>query len=220
MLPEREKGYHEGMAPKKGFNCPFEILNQIPKEELPAERAPSLSAQEISFEEVMQGVKRLLGREKIYWRLTPKRSPSRPKETLDLNELLRIRVRETSEYVEELVRGFQRELFEALHAGRISVSGVLNLHRLRVAEAEVAFEEFMRESLIKGARCVLIIHGRGRSSRGEPVLKNKVHEWLRRGPFRKHVIGFCTARQCDGGLGATYVLLSPYPLRKKVSAKR
>ncbi len=203
------------MSSKKGFNCPFKILDRIPKEELPAERPPSLSAHEVSFEEVMHGVKRLLDRDKIYWRLATLPTKPRPHSTLDLKELLRIRIRDTSEYVEELVRGFQKELFDALHAGRISVSRVLNLHRLRVAEAEEAFEIFMKESLLRGDRCVLIIHGRGRSSKGEPVLKTKVHEWLRRGPFRKHVLGFCTARQCDGGTGATYVLLSPRPIKKK-----
>ncbi len=202
------------MPSKKGLNCPFEILNQIPKEKLPAERPQKLRGNEVSFEEIMQGVKRLLDRDKFYWRVSSKKVRPSASEALDFQSLLRIRVRDTSEYVEELVRGFQREIFDALHAGRISVSRTLNLRRLRVPEAEEAFLNFMRECILRGDRCVLIVHGRGLCSKKEPVLKNKVHEWLRRGPFRKYIIGFCSARQCDGGMGATYVLLSPRPLKK------
>ncbi len=203
------------MPAKKGLNCPFSILEKkIRKEELPAER-PRLCEGEISFEETMRGVKRLLDRDKIYWRLVCKSRTPRREEEIDPRELYRIRVRDTSEYVEELVRGFQRELFEALHAGRIAVSRVLNLHRFRVPEAEEALFTFIKESLFRGDRCVLIVHGRGRSSKGEPVLKKTVHEWLRRGPFRKYILGFCSARQCDGGMGATYVLLSSRPLKKR-----
>jgi DNA-nicking Smr family endonuclease len=53
---------------------------------------------------------------------------------------------------------------------------------------------------------VKIIHGRGlRSPRG-PVLKEKLIKRLS-GKYRKHVVAFVTARQCDGGLGALYILL-------------
>ncbi len=203
------------MSSNKGFNCPFDILKKVPREELPAERPLTPKEGEICFEEIMRGVKRLLDRDKIYWRLVYKNSRPKLQEEIDLQELWRIRVRDTSEYVEELVRGFQKELFEALHAGKISVSRVLNLHRLRVPEAEEALNTFFKECVLRGDRCVLIIHGRGLSSKNEPVLKRRVHEWLRKGPFRKYILGFCSARQCDGGMGATYVMLSPRPLKKR-----
>ncbi len=83
-----------------------------------------------------------------------------------------------------------------------------------VEEAKDIFEEFMKEAILNGDRCVLIIHGRGLSSKHEPVLKNKVREWLEKGPYRKYVLAYCSARPCDGGLGATYVLLSSKPVRK------
>jgi len=38
------------------------------------------------------------------------------------------------------------------------------------------------------------------------VLKDAIAQWLA-GRYRKHVIAFVTARQCDGGLGAIYVLV-------------
>ncbi|NPB10005.1 MAG: hypothetical protein GXO17_06580 [Thermodesulfobacteria bacterium] len=196
---------------RKGFFCPFEDLaKKIPREELPAERPKRENG---PLEELLSGVRPLKERQKYFWTLTFKRVLPQEEE-ISLEDYLRIRVQDTPEYVEELVRGFQRELFEALHQGRISVSRVLNLHRLRLPEAEEAFNQFMRDSLARGDHCVLIVHGRGLSSKGEPILKKKVHEWLRRGPFRKFIIGFCSARQCDGGAGATYVLISPRPLKR------
>ena len=83
-----------------------------------------------------------------------------------------------------------------------------------VEEAKEAFEEFMKEVIINGYSCVLTFHGRGLSSKKEPVLKNKVKEWLEKGPYRKYVLAYSSARLCDGGLGATYVLLSSKPIRK------
>ncbi|OAG28283.1 Smr/MutS family protein [Thermodesulfatator autotrophicus] len=208
--------YHYFMEDKKALNCPFQSLSQkLRKEYLPAERVAPDSSEDINFEEVMNGIKKLPDREKIFWK--PSYKPPRffsEEEKISAREILKIRIRETSEYVEELVRGFQKEIFDALHEGKISISRTLNLRRLLVPEALAALEEFIKESLVRGDHCVLIIHGRGLSSPKEPVLKTKVHEWLKKGPYRKYIIGFCTARQCDGGLGATYVLLSSKPLKK------
>lgn len=40
-----------------------------------------------------------------------------------------------------------------------------------------------------------------------PVLKGGLPRWLARGPIRKIVLAFATARPYDGGTGAIYVLL-------------
>jgi DNA-nicking Smr family endonuclease len=61
----------------------------------------------------------------------------------------------------------------------------------------------------------LIIHGRGLSSPGEPVIKAKVAQWLSSGPWKKWVVAFASARMCDGGSGASYVLLRRRPLGKR-----
>jgi DNA-nicking Smr family endonuclease len=76
------------------------------------------------------------------------------------------------------------------------------------------FEDFLRESVIRNRRSLLVIHGRGLSSQGEPVLKAKVTEWRTRGPWRKWVIAYSSARLCDGGAGATYILLRTRPVTK------
>ncbi len=82
----------------------------------------------------------------------------------------------------------------------------LDLHGMVVDDAEEAVRIFLKESLRRGYQCVKIIHGRGlRSPRG-PVIKEALVRWLS-GRHRKHIAAFVTARQCDGGLGALYILL-------------
>jgi DNA-nicking Smr family endonuclease len=74
----------------------------------------------------------------------------------------------------------------------------------------------MREAVATGKRAVLIIHGRGLSSPALPVLKTRVAEWLTTGYWRKWVVAFTSARRCDGGSGASYVLLRRNPLPKRL----
>lgn len=83
----------------------------------------------------------------------------------------------------------------------------LDLHGYTVAEAKVAFDNFLEESALLARSTVLIIHGRGLSSPGVPVLKNKVKEWLGRGVRQNLLHSFSGARPEDGGEGATYVRL-------------
>jgi DNA-nicking Smr family endonuclease len=54
---------------------------------------------------------------------------------------------------------------------------------------------------------VLVIHGRGRHSESEPVLKDALLEWLAQPPLGPLVLAFASATGGDGGVGATYVLL-------------
>ncbi len=93
-----------------------------------------------------------------------------------------------------------------LHRGFFSVQDCLDLHGFFVDEAEAATERFLKEALVKGLRCIKIIHGRGLRSPDGPVLKSALIRWLTY-RYRKNVIAFASARQCDGGLGALYVLL-------------
>jgi DNA-nicking Smr family endonuclease len=67
---------------------------------------------------------------------------------------------------------------------------------------------------------ILIIHGRGLSSPADPVLKTKVIQWLSTGPWRKWVMAYASARLCDGGAGATYVLLRNRPATKRMKKKK
>ncbi|MGH8140778.1 MAG: Smr/MutS family protein [Steroidobacteraceae bacterium] len=113
---------------------------------------------------------------------------------------------------EELV--FQREgvqigILRKLRRGQYRVQAEIDLHGLNVAQAKEALRGFIADALERHIRCVRIIHGKGlRSGHRGPVLKGAVSAVLRRiGP----VLAYVSARQVDGGTGAVYVLLAPWP---------
>ena len=200
---------------------PFEGLNKIfessagktPKPvSLPKEKLPS---DEELFVSAMAGVREI--REFRTLQPSPKKAvvPCRKKEadTCALKVLEEIvagrrpvNLADTQEYVEWVNDDFRGDIARMLHEGRFSVKDCIDLHGLSVEESEEAVESFFREALKKGHQCIKIIHGRGlRSPRG-PVVKDTLVKSLSR-KYRKYVIAFVTARQCDGGLGALYVLL-------------
>jgi DNA-nicking Smr family endonuclease len=113
---------------------------------------------------------------------------------------------DTQEYVEWVSPSYKADVVRKLHEGSFSVQDCLDLHGLILREAEIEVEDFLAESLKKRLRCVKIIHGRGLRSPSGPVLKEALIKWLIC-RHRKKIIAFVTARQCDGGLGALYLLL-------------
>jgi len=126
----------------------------------------------------------------------------------------------TPEYVEGIANGVNPAVARRLHHGDFSIQSHIDLHGLRVHEAHEAFDEFLTQSIAMGQRAILVIHGRGLSSPSEPILKSKVYRWLTTSPWHKWVIAFTSARSCDGGAGATYVLLRQKPLAKRLRKKR
>jgi DNA-nicking Smr family endonuclease len=129
-------------------------------------------------------------------------------------------ISDTAEYMEGVGYGVNPDVARRLHQGDFSIQGHLDLHGLVAADAREAFEQFLKEALLSGKTAVLVVHGRGLSSVGEPVLKTKVKEWLTTGPWRKWVIAFTSARACDGGTGATYILLRQRPATKRLRKMR
>lgn len=115
---------------------------------------------------------------------------------------------DTDEYLEGYIRGIHPVTIEKLRRGHFSVQAHLDLHGLTVREAEEAVREFINEAISLGYRCVLLVHGRGLNSKDHiPVLKKKLETILLRGPVRKQILAFTSARPHDGGAGASYVLL-------------
>ncbi len=125
----------------------------------------------------------------------------------------------TPEYVEGLANGVPPTVARRLHRGDFSVQAHFDLHGLGVQDAHEAFDAFLNRCVAAGKRAVLIIHGRGLSSPSKPVLKSKVYQWLTTSPWHRWVIAFTSARLCDGGTGATYVLLRQKPLTKRLRKK-
>ena len=114
----------------------------------------------------------------------------------------------TVEFVEGGVAGIDRRLVRKLRAGAFAHKSHLDLHGMSAVQARAAVDRFLARAQQRGERCVLIVHGRGLNSKDQiPVLKNRLTTWLARGSWSRLVLAFATARPCDGGTGALYVLL-------------
>jgi len=212
-------------------NRPFESLGgllarkkiQLPEVSLPKvpERMLTAAEERRLFREAMADVVPLLGRSLR----TPKpnRHPERQQipENPDAEAYRKLKelvetgagfvIRHTAEYVQGGPEWIPPELFRRIHGGHFSVQAHVDLHGLNLAAAKDDFDAFMRDAVASGKRAVLVVHGRGRCSPGPPVLKTKLYGWLTRGLWKRWVIAFTSARSCDGGAGATYVLLRRTP---------
>lgn len=101
--------------------------------------------------------------------------------------------------------GIGPDTLRKLRRGHWVIQRELDLHGLRTDEAREALGEFLRDVRRHGLRCVRIIHGKGLGSvNREPVLKNKVRNWLVQ---KDEVLAFCQATPAEGGSGALIVLL-------------
>lgn len=119
-----------------------------------------------------------------------------------------IEMENTPEYIEGSSHPHGRLYLNDLRSGRFSIQAHLDLHGLTIPEARFVLDEFMLESLRAGFTCIRVIHGRGHHShKHEPILKENIQRWLTSKRMSRHVIAYTSARVCDGGGGAVYVLL-------------
>ncbi len=220
------------------FN-PFSRLDRKIEPRRPAEPLQGPVAGEMSspedgnsvFLDAMEGVRPLAENRKI-GKVSPKNTVLRNSvpEAGDSEEVRKLvnlvlkgegfSVADTPEYIEGTGYNVRPDITRRLHQGDFSIQAHLDLHGHTSSSARQVFEDFMRRSIYSGKRAVLVIHGRGLSSPGEPVLKAKMLEWLTRSAWRKWVIAFASARAHDGGAGATYILLRERPVSKKMRKSR
>lgn len=112
---------------------------------------------------------------------------------------------ETGEELSYLKTGMQYNVLRKLRRGHYSVQAELDLHGFFVPEARAAVASFLHDCRDYSITCIRIIHGKGKGShQKQPVLKNKLNNWLQQ---HEDVLAFCSAKGIDGGTGAVYVLL-------------
>ena len=112
---------------------------------------------------------------------------------------------ESGEELLYLRPGQRTDTLKKLRKGHWVVQAQTDLHGLNTDEARALVGQFLHQCVQLDQRCVRIIHGKGLGSRNrEPVLKNKLRNWLAQ---RDEVLAFCQARPVDGGAGAVLVLL-------------
>lgn len=94
-----------------------------------------------------------------------------------------------------------------LMQGNFSIDARLDLHGLTVDEARRRTEDILERCHRSGARCLLLVHGKG-VGYGEKgnmgAIKAQVTDWLIASP---HVLAFHSAKPKHGGVGALYVLI-------------
>jgi DNA-nicking Smr family endonuclease len=207
---------------------PFQVLETLVREgrihladgaPLPVEKNPLLLPDGLSDDDLFQHAMKDVNA--LGWSNTPlhPRPPMEIPQQDDETEALKaladfirngsVDLENSAEYIEGAGRPEGRLFLHDLRSGRFAVQAYLDLHGMTRQEARFALDEFILASIRMGFRCVRVIHGRGRhSGKSEPVLKESVQRWLTTRRLGRHVIAFTSARRCDGGGGAVYVLLA------------
>ena len=112
---------------------------------------------------------------------------------------------ESGETLSYRSQGLSDASWRKLRRGQFRLQGELDLHGLGRDAARLEVIRFFLWCSSRDFRCVRLIHGKGNGSPNTgPVLKRLLDGWLRR---RQDVLAFCSAKPCDGGTGAIYVLL-------------
>lgn len=109
---------------------------------------------------------------------------------------------------------------ERLRRGRIVPDAVLDLHGMTQDRAYASLLSFIRRHHGEGARCLLVITGKGSTKREDSapgfvmpersragILRTLVPHWLNQSDVRSMVVGVQSAHQRHGGSGALYVYL-------------
>lgn len=97
-----------------------------------------------------------------------------------------------------------------LRRGDMRIDGRIDLHDMTESLAYRKFSDFMADRIRQGARCLLVITGKGRnreSGAPEGVLRRALPLWLNEQPFAPFVLSCVPAPARLGGAGAFLVLL-------------
>jgi DNA-nicking Smr family endonuclease len=158
---------------------------------------------EEGFADALDDVVPLKDRDKIR---TPPAAPASAQRTPPAKPE-RFVVETSGDRVEGRVESVSRKALARLRRGEIPVDIEIDLHRLAAEPARRALVERLRASRTRGARCALVIHGRGHHSQTGPVLRDALPNWLQRAPLAEIVMAFASAPASLGGSGAMLVLL-------------
>jgi DNA-nicking Smr family endonuclease len=96
--------------------------------------------------------------------------------------------------------------------GDLHIDGRLDLHGMTLDQAHNALLSFVRSAHARGARCVVVVTGKGDPDKGGGRIRREAPLWLNQSTLRPLVLAVTEARTHHGGGGALYVLLK----RKRV----
>jgi DNA-nicking Smr family endonuclease len=107
--------------------------------------------------------------------------------------------------VRRTARAADRKGEKRVKRGRLELAGRIDLHGHTQASADALLRNFLARSRADGARCVLVITGKGRG--GEGVLRRNFLDWVQGPEASQFVSGYSEAHARHGGAGAFYLFL-------------
>lgn len=110
--------------------------------------------------------------------------------------------------------GMDHKTYRKMARGKLTPEGRIDLHGMTLDQAHTALTRFILRSQAKTRRLVLVITGKGRTSRSidqmteqRGLLRQQVPQWLTLPPLSQAVLQVRTAHKTHGGDGAYYVYL-------------
>ena len=107
-----------------------------------------------------------------------------------------------------------RKAFQKLRRGKMQPESRIDLHGMTLDQAHPALTAFSFSAYARGERLVLVITGKGQSTRDDGpipqargVLRRHVPHWLETPPVSQVVLEVTNSNQRHGGSGAYYVYL-------------
>jgi len=206
-------------------NSIYTVLSNLPEfvkdKKIPLKEAPQ--DERFVYAEAMEGVQQIshdkaLIRRPVPTKIRCKTMIEDPQQLLEeaVRDKRKLNVTNMPEYMEGYAEGINPVTLNKLKNSEFSIQKTLDLHGFSLEDAQKTFEEFITDSIKNGLNCVKVVHGRGLKSRNVPVLKDNLKSWIIRAINRKWVTAFSSARMCDGGPGATCILLNKNPVKKRI----
>jgi len=109
--------------------------------------------------------------------------------------------------------GLDRNTEEKVRKGQMAIEARLDLHGRTLDRAREDLLRFVQSSFTQGMRGLLVITGKGRSTRdswfapGEGAIKREFPLWLEDPAIKSYILSVSQARNQHGGSGAWYVYL-------------
>jgi len=209
----------------KRSNSIYTVLSNLPEfvkdKKIPLKEAPQ--DERFVYAEAMEGVQQISHDKALIRRPAPTKircttTIEDPQQLLEeaVRDKRKLNVTNMPEYMEGYAEGINPVTLDKLKNSEFSIQKTLDLHGFSLEDAQKTFEEFITDSIKNGLNCVKVVHGRGLKSRNVPVLKDNLKSWIIRAINRKWVTAFSSARMCDGGPGATCLLLNKNPVKKRI----
>lgn len=92
-----------------------------------------------------------------------------------------------------------------IRRGQNEIDARLDLHGHTQDTAHHELVDFLLRQSANGARCVLVITGKGRLGSG--ILRTRLFDWIGDPELRPFIAGYAGAHPRHGGAGATYIFL-------------